>query len=370
MGPDLWLCVLAPEERIDGAVPGLLFPAKPTFSRLLHVSYDVVVNAGVIESYVIRIPASVLRSAGIGVPPPAIDHLQLFADGIRARYNSEPVRAAREAAAKAFEGFDPSVLGKLPPHLRRLHIPEETVANALERHYTADLKALDIGRKRIDVFEQAIAKPFPTRAILSASFFENIGKEQLQLRGGLSWIDLIFPPGRPAAREAADAVTRCLSDARIESIVARAVPSQPNETAGARDVGGAAEPGDSPAVEPAELIAQKLAAQIRAMTAPEGSLTYGDADSDSGGGDSQKQIDSRIQFLVPRGRGRAGLPRHAFAPDRLRPDLERGLRPASRLWREGVCGLDSATDGASRNASGSDGTAEYQSRAARFFRTI
>ncbi|MBK7937971.1 MAG: hypothetical protein IPJ82_13160 [Lewinellaceae bacterium] len=161
--PDLILFVLAPEDTYQQDFNGMPVPQSPP-ARVLHYSYDPVTNAGIQESYIIRlyeellvrfqIPVPVVASVAPAGPPTvesattALNRSFEMEQGVKAVLQQQtvermkPVLAAKRKAEEAFQNF---TLSKASPEVRASDTylnPGENVVPKLERHFDNSLATL------------------------------------------------------------------------------------------------------------------------------------------------------------------------------------------------------------------------------------
>jgi hypothetical protein len=169
--PDLILFVMAPEDSGATNSQNLSYLPKSPAQRILHYSYDPVVNSGKNEGYIIRIPSGLLDNFGIlypSLPTEAttttvesvtanLDASFKFEQGVQATLRKqlqERLKPALAAKKKADEAFQTFTLSKLSPELRASATylnPGEKILDKLVNLFDSgliDLPGLDLGAKR------------------------------------------------------------------------------------------------------------------------------------------------------------------------------------------------------------------------------
>lgn len=169
--PDLVLFVIAPEDtQVDDKGNSLLVPDLTT-KRILHYSYDIVVNAGRSEQYIIRLPQASLdrfqipySSPRTEVTAPTIESVTSdlqksfkFEQGIQAilrTQTQERLKPAIESKKKAEQAFQNFTLSRVPPEVRASNTyftPGEKILDKLLDLFSdrlANLPTIDRGAKR------------------------------------------------------------------------------------------------------------------------------------------------------------------------------------------------------------------------------
>ncbi|MCU0543881.1 MAG: hypothetical protein MUE44_17160 [Oscillatoriaceae cyanobacterium Prado104] len=133
--PDLIVFVMAPEDSGATNSQNLSYLPKSPLQRILHYSYDPVVNSGKNEGYIIRIPQELLNRFQISYPNLPIEATTTtvesvtanldasfkFEQGVQAtlrKHLQERLKPALDAKKKADEAFQTFTLSKVSPEVR------------------------------------------------------------------------------------------------------------------------------------------------------------------------------------------------------------------------------------------------------------
>jgi hypothetical protein len=269
--PDLVLLVMAPEDTQQQ--PGTFNVPRPSAQRILHYSYDPVVNSGKKEGYIIRIPSRLLDDFGILYPgqsrvssttPQLISSLEQarqLETAIRQNeqiYVRNNVTKQRELTTKA-KGFV-AELSATPLQFRRspLFVGDAKAPDATTRITTALTQARNEGLKKLDAYKTRVS---PTLRI----YLTDDKLADLRRRG------LVRPDG---TNFLVDSVCSLLSShisgvtlQRVQSLLKQQRDNPSTPPGGNSSNGNGANP---PAVDlpPAEQIRQRVLGQIQHLETP------------------------------------------------------------------------------------------------------
>lgn len=272
--PDLILFVMAPEDSGASINPqNLSYLPKSPAQRILHYSYDPVVNSGKNEGYIIRIPSRLLDDFGILYPGQSrvspsssqligsLEQARQLETAIRQneqKYVQDNVDKQRKLTTKA-KGFVVE-LSATPLQFRRspLFVGDAKAPDATTRITTALTQARNEGLKKLDAYKTRVS---PTlRVYLTDDKLAN-----LRSRG------LIRPDG---TNFFVDSVCSLLSShisgvtlQRVRSLLEQQRDNPPTPPGGNGSNGNGANP---PAVDlsPAEQIRQRVLGQIQHLETP------------------------------------------------------------------------------------------------------
>lgn len=289
--PDLLLLVLAPEDAVaeTGGIPVPLSPQE----RILHCSYDVVVDAGRQEAYVVRLPKA--RLDGLRIPYPSgvpvrttrsdvtrqLSTTVSLRTGVRtalATQLREKAKPAIDLKKKADQAFTRFTLSSVPDALRK----QPTYLNPGEDLRSKQTQLVGQSLKSIPEADRSAGVIRKLRLALPRPKAEALGLKEgpdgsVQGEVSIQRVMRAVSPGPASGSlEFRNALLgTCRAEREAERLIREALDRCGGTGTGGTEVPGAPSVEPDPDGEPAAFVREYVDRQMRHVTPPEVELAYG-----------------------------------------------------------------------------------------------